>query len=312
MHKTLTRKNRFERWFVRRALAGGLSFTWLISAKSIVRLSQVLADIGYYALGRNRRLAIQNLSLAYGKTKSPSEIREMAREVFRHGSRGAFELMLDYGRGHIRDACRRVKQTEGLEHLDRALEKGNGVVGLCAHLGNFILLGATLNSLGYGCATIMRQMRDEQLEEMFTEIRNKMGQITIPKFPLSRSVRDSLSWLARGNILAMYIDQRSKTGAIVDFMSLPTSTATGAAYFALRSGAPVLPIFVLRRDDGYYKLLIGPELEVLNTGNLKADMHTNTAHFAKVVEDYIRQYPTQWFWFDRRWKKYHKARGTTA
>jgi len=309
MRERLTIRKRLERWIVRRGLAGGLSFTRLLSLGAIARLSRVLADLGYYALGRNRRLAIQNLSLAYGKTKSPSQIREMAREVFRHGSRSAFELMLYYGRGRIRDTCELVKEKEGLEHLDKALGKGKGVVGLCAHLGNFILLGLTLNSLGYRCTTIMRQMRDEQLEEMFTALRNQMQQITIPKFPLSRSVRECLSWLSQGNILPMYIDQRSKTGAVVDFMGLPTSTATGAAYLALRSGAPVLPMFVLRRDDGFYKLLIGPEVEVVDTGKLKADIHTNTARFAKVVESYIRQHPTQWFWFDRRWKQFHGARG---
>ncbi len=304
--KRATRR-KLERWVVRRALVGWLSLARLLPLKAIGRLSRVMADLGYYVLSRNRKLALANLSLVYGNARSPKEIREMAREVFRFGSECAFELMLYYGRATIEDLCELVREREGLEHLDEALRKGKGVLNLCAHLGNFILLGSVLHSMGYPYVTIMRQMRDEQLQEILRDIQRWMHQITIPKFPISHSVRQALSWLSQGNILAMYIDQRSDSGAIVDFLGLPTSTATGAAFFSLRSKAPVLPMFLIQRDDGYYKLIIGPEVEVLDTGNLKADSRTNTARFAKVVESYIRQYPTQWFWFDRRWKRMHKS-----
>ena len=308
MSRSLSRRKKLERWVVRRALLGGLFMTRLVPMRSIGGLSRRMADLGYHLLARNRKLALANLSLVYGKSKSPQEIREMAREIFRFGATAAFELMLYMARGRAADIYESVKETEGLEHLDRALRRGRGVVGLCAHLGNFVLLAGELNSLGYRSTTIMRQMRDEQLEEIFTEIRRQIRQTAIPKFPLSRSVREALSWLSQGNILVIYIDQRSESGAIVDFLGLPTSTATGAAFFALKSKAPVLPMFTIRRDDGYYRLLVGEEIEVIDTGKLKADMYANTAHFAEVVESYIRQYPTQWFWFDRRWERIHKPR----
>lgn len=266
----------------------------------------MLGDLAYYTVGRNRKLAIANLSLVFGRDKSPTEIREMAREVFRFGSRCIFELMLHYGHNTIEDACKLVKETEGLEHLDEALKKGKGVLGLCAHLGNFILLGSKLNSLGYRYAAIMRQMRDEQLEKIFCDIRRWMGQTTVPKLPISRSVRQAMKWLSEGKILALHIDQRAEKGAMVDFLGLPTSTATGAAYFALKSKAPVLPMFLIQEVGGFYRLCIGKEIEVIETGNLKADLHTNTAKFSKVLESYVRRYPTQWFWFDRRWKHLHK------
>lgn len=293
---------------VRRSVNAGLLLTRLFPMRAIGWLSRGAGSLGYHVLGRNRKLALANLSLVYGRTKSPGEVREMVREVFRFGSRCAFELMLYCGRGDAADIYELVRETDGLEHLDKALRKGKGVVGLCGHVGNFVLLGGKLNSLGYRCATIMRQMRDEQLEQMFSEIRRKVGQIWISKFPLSQSVRQSLTWLSEGKILAMYVDQRSQTGAIVDFLGLPVLTATGTAFFALKSKAPVLPMFIIRRDDGHYELKIGPEVEVIDTGNIKADIYTNTAKFVKVIESYIRQYPTQWFWFDSRLKWMHKAK----
>ncbi len=308
MSEKLSAKKKIERWVVRRALAGTLFLTRLFPLKRSGRLSRLMADLGYHVLSRNRKLAVANLSLVYGGTKSPKEIRGMAHEVFRFAAKGALELMLYLPRGAMPRVCDLVNETDGLEHLDKALAEKRGVIGLCAHLGNFTVLGAKLNSLGYSCATIMRQMRDQQLEKMFNDIRRQTRQIAIRKFPLSRSVRQSLSWLSQGNILAMYIDQRSKSGAVVDFLGLPTSTATGAAYFALKSKAPVLPMFVIQRDDGGYKLIVGQEVGVVDTGNFKADTRTTTARLARVVESYIRQYPTQWFWFDNRWKRLHKSR----
>jgi KDO2-lipid IV(A) lauroyltransferase len=304
----LETKRKLERWVVRLALTGTLSLTRLFPLKGIGRLSEVMAGLGYHVLSRNRKLAVANLSLVYGRTKSPEEIRRMARDVFRFGAKGAFELMLYHAHGALAHVWDLVDETEGLEHLDQALKRRKGVIGLSAHLGNFILLGAKLNSLGYRCATIMRQMRDQQLEKIFDDIRQQTRHTVIRKFPLSRSVRQSLGWLSQGNILAMYIDQRSKSGAVVDFLGLPTSTATGAAFFALKSKAAVLPMFVIQRDDGGYKLTIGPDVEVVDTGNLKADTYSTTARFARVVESYIRQYPTQWFWFDSRWKRFHRSR----
>jgi KDO2-lipid IV(A) lauroyltransferase len=312
MPENLTRTKKLERWVVRRSLGTALYLTRLFPVKGTGSLSRVMAGLGYYVLARNRKLALANLSLVYGRTKSPQEIREMAREILRFGARCAFELMLYVGRGQGRRVYDLVKEMEGLEHLDKALQKGKGVVGLTSHLGNFILLAGRLNSLGYRCTSIMRQMRDEQLEQIFCELREAIAQKTIPKFPLSRSVRESLSWLSRGNILALYIDQRSKSGAVVDFLGVPTSTATGAAFFALKSKAPVLPMFAIWRDAGYYKLVVGPEVEVIDTGKLKADTYANTARFAKVVESYIRRYPTQWFWFDNRWRRIHESRRSGA
>ena len=106
-------------------------------------------------------------------------------------------------------------------------------------------LGAVLDSLGYRCASIMQQMRDERLEQMFATVRSRMRQTVIPKWPVSRSIRKLLTWPSDENVLAIYIGQRSETWAIVNFMGLPTSTATGAVKIASVKGtAPANPSYV--------------------------------------------------------------------
>ena len=186
--------------------------------------------------------------------------------------------------------------------MQQAASRGKGVIGLGAHLGNFAILGRKLEALGFANTAIMRQMRDGKLENMFAAMRAKFGQRSIPKFPVSRAIKESIDWLKQGKVLIIYIDQRSGRGVTVDFMGLPTPTPTGAAVFALKTGAAVLPIVNVMDTNGFYKLIIGAEIPLIETGNHNEDVVSNTARFNKEIEKYIRQYPDQWFWFHNRWK----------
>ncbi|MEA3328608.1 MAG: lysophospholipid acyltransferase family protein [Candidatus Omnitrophota bacterium] len=277
--------------------------SWM-SLGSIRKLGNVLGDIGYFIVFRHRQRTIANMKLVYGDQKSLAEIKQMTRQIFRYLSRCGCEIVYFCSRDNIKSAVGLVNSVEGEQYLRQAQKEGKGIIIISAHMGNFMLVGRKLTNMGYKTATIMRQMKDEKLEKLFTKWRNeKMGQHTIPKLPLWKSVRQSLDWLGQGNILAMYIDQRSGSGVWVDFFGIPTLTATGAAVFALRTGAPVVPLVVVNRNNGFYKLIIEQPVKMDNTGERKKDIETNTARFTKIIEKYVRKYPTQWFWVHNRWKE---------
>jgi len=71
---------------------------------------------------------------------------------------------------------------------------------------------------------------------------------------------------------------------------------------AMDSGAPVLPMFYLKKPDDTYELIIEKEIPLVATGNRKQDMEENTRRFHAVIEEYIKKYPTQWVWMHNRWK----------
>ena len=92
-------------------------------------------------------------------------------------------------------------------------------------------------------------------------------------------------------------------GVFVPFFGTPACTASGLARVALRSGAAVLPGFLLwEPGEGRYVLHFGRELTLIQTGNAEEDAMANTALFTRTLEDYIRRYPEQWLWVHRRWK----------
>jgi KDO2-lipid IV(A) lauroyltransferase len=104
------------------------------------------------------------------------------------------------------------------------------------------------------------------------------------------------------------IDQNAAhEGIFVEFFGRLASTHAGAALFAIRTGAPVVPVFGIRHEDNTHTALILPEVEVIRTGNLKADIMANTEAFTRLVEQQIRARPEMWFWLHDRWKSRPKG-----
>ncbi len=264
---------------------------------------RILGNLGFYLILRHRRQALSNINLVYGKEKSRKELREIIRQTFINASCFGWQILYLFSHNFTgKEAEDLVKKVQGLNHLQKAMARGKGVIGLGAHLGNFTLAGLKLDSLGFPCTAIMRQMRDRKLEDLFSIMKVRLRYHWIPKFPVSRAIKESINWLNKGKLLMIYMDQRSGRGVKVDFMGIPTPTPTGAAVFALKTGAAVLPIVNVQDGDGFCKLIIGEEVAVTRTGDYKKDILVNTARFNKAIEKYIRQYPEQWFWFHNRWK----------
>lgn len=303
LFKDKKHKKRLERWIGRQWVRLIMLATRFLTLERARRLGHIFGKLGFWCLLRHRRQALRNLRLVYGKEKSEQELQELARRSFIRASCFGWEVFyLHTHKVSDEEVEALVKKIEGLEHLKEAASRGRGIIGLGAHLGNFPVLGRRLNLLGFPSTTIMRQLRDEKLETVFAVMRTRFGQRWIPKFPLVRAVKESIDWLRTGKLLIVYVDQRSGRGAKVNFMGIPTPTPTGAAVFALKTQAAVLPIFIVLDEFGAYKLIIGAEVSVTRTGNHKEDVLVNTERFNQAIEKYIRLYPDQWFWFHNRWK----------
>jgi hypothetical protein len=135
-------------------------------------------------------------------------------------------------------------------------------------------------------------------------MRERVGDRVIRKRDALQAI---LQVLRRGETVGILIDQHitEKEGVIVPFFGRPASTAFAPALIAMRSGAAVLPIGIVREQPGQYRVLIGKEVSVRWSGDRKADLAENTARFNLAIEGFIRRYPDQWFWVHRRWKTQH-------
>jgi KDO2-lipid IV(A) lauroyltransferase len=88
----------------------------------------------------------------------------------------------------------------------------------------------------------------------------------------------------------------------VDFFGKPACTNKGLALMAMKTKAPVVPIFIHRAGKDKHVVEVWDEIPAINTGDKEADIIANTQAYTRAIETYIRRHPDQWFWMHRRWK----------
>ncbi len=191
---------------------------------------------------------------------------------------------------------------EGLEHYKAARDRGHGVFVLTAHLGAWELSSFFHSLMGFAMGMVIRRLDNLRVDALVNGIRTRHGNWVLPKDDFARGLLKAMQGGETVGIL-MDTNMTPPQGLFVPFFGKEACTASGLARVALRSGAAVLPGFLLwEAAERRYVLHFGPELTLTRTGDAEADAWANTALFTRVLEDYVRRYPEQWLWVHRRWK----------
>ncbi len=276
----------------------GIRFLFNIFPYSIlVRMGKYLGRFAFYIISKERARTLNHLSLAFGNEKTPEELKKIARGVFENFGMILMETNFIH---KILSEIDRWVVIEGSSHIDEALKKGKGIVGLVAHFGDWELMGGYLTMKGYPLTVIARKIYYEKYNELLMEVRQKMGVQTIYR---DESPRKMLQVLKKNEILAFVADQdvEAVDGVFVNFFGQPAYTPVAPVRFAMATGSALIPAFIIRQ--GYkHKIIIRNPLELVNTQNIELDTQVNTQAWVAVQESFIRQYPDHWVWNHRRWK----------
>jgi Kdo2-lipid IVA lauroyltransferase/acyltransferase len=200
------------------------------------------------------------------------------------------------------DFADRFIRYEGLEHYLAARDRGKGVLVLTGHLGAWELSSFYHSLAGYPMGMVIRRLDNPLVDAMVNRIRCQHGNRVLHKDDFARGL---LAAMRGGDTVGILMDTNMTPpqGLFVPFFGIEACTASGLARVALKTGAAVLPGFLLWEDsERQYVLHFYPELALTSTGDAEADTADNTARFTAVLEEAIRQYPSQWLWMHRRWK----------
>jgi KDO2-lipid IV(A) lauroyltransferase len=256
----------------------------------------------FFCLDRgHRKVAFDNLHFAFGEEKSEEELLAIARRTFENLGMMAVEFFR-IPRMDVETFKKRVK-IEGLEEALRLLGKGKGALLLLSHFGNWEMMGIMSKLIGDSIMVIAKPMKkNKRIDQFITKIRNAAGLEVVSSIKASRTVLKALS---RNRVVGILIDQRAKRseGIWADFFGKKAPTTPGLAVLAMKTGAPVVPVFMVRNGFGKHRLIIQKPLELVRTGDIKKDVEANTQLFNHTLETMIRQYPDQWFWVHRRWER---------
>ncbi len=271
----------------------------LLPQKAIVLFARVLGTMAFHLIKKYRKRVLQNLSLAF-KGENPEETERLAKDVFVNLILTPLEMIYAYI--HPFERLLLTIEIRGKEHLDSALAQRKGVIALGSHLGPFTLVGARLSLEGYRFNLIINEGNFPRVWKRLGDRQRRLGQNPFPLKPVTSSFKKSLTCLRQNEILYIIADERQRRGGIpVLFFGQPAYTAPGPATFSLRTGAPILPMFMVREKGIPRTLFIGSPIEIERTDDEKRDTELLTAKFTKAIEDTIRQYPGQWPWLNRRW-----------
>ena len=258
-----------------------------------------ISAVAFRALRRLRRVGLRNLELAFpGITAGERET------ILRSEYRNLGFLLAEFCKmpGYTAATASRFIRYEGLENYLRARERGKGVLVLTGHLGAWELSSFYHSLMGMPMGMVIRRLDNPLVDEFVNRIRCLHGNRVIHKDDFARGL---IASMRAGETVGILMDTNMTPpqGVFVPFFGVPACTASGMARIAEKTGAAVLPGFLLwEQREQKYVLHFGEELEIVHTEDAEQDVLTNTATFTAAIERYIRQYPDQWLWMHRRWK----------
>jgi len=255
---------------------------------------------------KRRAIAVDNITRALPFMKSHplwnsscDDPRELARETFKNLGRSLMEVCrLYHGRGEEVIATIELR---GREHYEAARAKGKGLIFFSGHCGNWELMALAVGSIFHeDMSVVARRQNNPFLNRMVERMRMRYNSRVIYK---QGALRGILAALRRGELVGMLADQAvfPEDGALIDVMGRKAWASKAPAIIGLKSGAPVLPIFIHREGD-HQVITFYPEHRF--SGDMSDEgIQKETQALSRYVEDYVVAHPTQWYWVHRRWKR---------
>ena len=262
-------------------------------------VGRLLGAIAFRVARRLRRVGEQNLERSLPGME-PAARDQILRSVFLSLGQQVVEFCR-MSRYTPEEASRCIRY-DGLHRYLEARDRGKGVLVLTGHLGAWELSSFYHSLMGYPMGMVIRRLDNPLVDTLVNTIRCLHGNRVLPKDDFARGL---LAEMRAGGTVGILMDTNMTPpqGLFVPFFGMLACTASGLARIARKTGAAVLPGFLLwERSEQRYVLHFGEELRMDRTGDESADILTNTARCTATLESYIRRYPDQWLWMHRRWK----------
>lgn len=272
----------------------------LIPRKVSHFFAKAFGNLLYYIVKDRRELAVKNIKLSLGY--STKEAKNLTKLVFEDIAIKFVET-ISLENWTDNDFNNKI-EVNGLEYLEKAYQNKKGVIIFTGHIGNWDLLGLYLSWLGYSVNGIARMFKNPYVNEEILKIRKSQGGKVFNK--RSKGVRGAFKALLKKELLLILGDQDAHSkGTFVKFLNRPASTPTGPVVFAQKTGAVILPAYMMREGESY-RLIIEEGIEVARDAN-EDEIKEKLQDLAYSLGNQIRNYPDQWLWLHRRWKT--KAEG---
>lgn len=255
-----------------------------------------VSEIKYFFSFAEKQEMVENLKLVM-PNEDTANLRAYSKEIFANFSNYLVDffrfkkLNLEYIKEHI--------EIIGKNYVDEALKKGRGAILLSAHLGNWELGGAVVGLLGYPINALALDHNNKLVNDFFIKQRQMKNEKNIS---INFAIRKCLSALNNNELIAIVGDKDfTNNGAIVKFFGKETLLPKGPAVFHLKTGAVIIPCYLIRVKGDNFRLIFEKPVEYTPSGDFDTDIVSLTGCCAARLEAPIRKYIRQWYCFRKFW-----------
>ena len=188
-------------------------------------------------------------------------------------------------------------EIDGLENLNKIKREKRRAVFISGHFNNFELMALQIEKAGINLCAIYRPLNNVFLNKTMEEIRENF--ICKNQIKKGRSgTRQIIENIKKGNSVALMIDQRVREGIKINFFGKPASTTTIPAQLIKKYKCDLVPIYIERRKNNYFKMFVSEPITIRSNKSIKEI----TEHLNKILEKMILKNVDQWIWTHDRWK----------
>jgi Kdo2-lipid IVA lauroyltransferase/acyltransferase len=277
--------------------------TWVTRALPLswaYAIAVLIAD-GHYFFSKNDRHAVEaNLKVILNVEDVPSW---KVRRVFRNFAKYLTDFFTMTK--HLNDDFIKTKiHINNIDVLNDVLKHGKGGIIMSGHLGNWEMAGAVAARLGYPLSVVALPHKDPRVNKFFNAQREYFGAMVIQSTTAVRRCVEQL----RNNRLVAILGERdfNHHGMRMEFLGRPTMIPKGVAMFSLKTGAPIIPSFFIRKDNDHFESTFCDPIypPAIDQGKITdEDLQNVIKQYIHIIEDEIRKDPTQWLMFREFWIK---------
>jgi len=269
--------------------------TWLASSLP-PWLGYALADLAtgphWYGFPERRHAVLANLAVILPRASRSDRVKVGKRMV-----RSYNRMMYEFFRlPHIsREELLAAVDVVGKEHLDRAIERGRGVIITSTHLGNWELGAVMVAQWGYALHAVAGVQLGRWLSGA---VRDTKTELSITTIAPEDGFRKILRALEHNDPVALVVDGNLyQHGQPVEWFGRETPFPAGPGVLAQRTGALVVPAWCERVGNGRFRITIETPIDPAAFATT-AELHQA---IAAAAERHIRGHLDQWCIFRALW-----------
>ncbi|MCX5669509.1 MAG: lysophospholipid acyltransferase family protein [Candidatus Omnitrophica bacterium] len=266
-------------------------FTFFLPLNFSLFLGRRLGDLIYLFDRRHRAVAQANIRKTVSDNLDCASSARITRQAYQAFGQNLTEIsIIPRVNKHYLEKYIHI---ENKDYIQKAFNRGKGVIFLIVHEGNWELSNIICANLGFPFVLFVRDQGFPRLNELLNYYRLKQGAKIIHK---NTGVRQLIEVLKSNQSIGMTTDQGGRYGQLVNFFGKEASMSTGAVRLALKYDCAIIPVFYTRIKGPYTKVILDQVFTATPSADPQNDLRQNLQRLISIYEKYIRQYPHEYLW----------------